>query len=61
MKRKVPKWNEDTLQLSKQKYNVAHHSTISLAEKQRLLVTLGADNINNRKPLLPEEWVIIRM
>jgi hypothetical protein len=51
MREKVAKWNEDKLQLSKEKYFVSRFNTISLAEKQRLQALLGNENINSRKPL----------
>jgi len=64
MKRKAQKWNEDTLQLSKQKYDVRLCNAISLAEKQRLIALLplkNLENLNSIKPLFPEEWVTVRL
>jgi len=61
MREKVAKWNEDKLQLSKEKYFVSRFNTISLAEKQRLQALLGNENINSRKPLFLDEWVIVRL
>jgi len=55
------KWNEDKLQKSKQKYFIPRFNTICLAEKQRLSTLLGDENINSRKPLFPDEWVIVRL
>lgn len=55
--RKSRKWNEDKLELSKEKYVVARYNTISLAEKQRFVALVPG----MRRPLLPEEWVIVRM
>jgi len=53
---KARKWSEDKLSLTKTAYNVAKFNTVSLSEQQRL-ITLGCWL---KKPLLPEEWVIVR-
>jgi hypothetical protein len=54
---KSKKWNEENLELSKKEYIVPRYNTISLAEKQRLLALCKE---LCRKPLLPEEWPIVR-
>jgi len=51
------KWTEDTLKLSKKRYIRKRVNSISLEEQVRLLA-LGCWH---KKPLLPEEWVVVRM
>jgi len=53
---KARKWSEDKLSLTKTAYNVARFNTISLSEQQRLI----AMGLWLKKPLLPDEWVIVR-
>jgi len=53
---KARKWSEDKLSLTKRAYNVAKFNSISHAEQQRL-IALGCWL---KRPLLPEEWAIVR-
>jgi len=53
---KARKWNEDELKLSEKAYVVPRYNTISFAERQRLIALVSW----LKRPLLPEEWVIVR-
>lgn len=55
---KARKWSEDDLKLTKAAYKVPRVNTISSAEQQRL-IALCLWPV--RKPLLPKEWVIVRI
>lgn len=54
-KKKAQIWSEDEKGLTKQRYVVARKNSISFEEARRFNVL----DVKN-KPMLPEEWVIIR-